>query len=94
MSPVKIRGKLAAPDAAFFASDIVGLFKQRREIGISMPVMGVTGVTAGVSPEVLRDAAGTLVHGEGILDGGMTRRRPTKPGVRSRMFATRGRTAP
>ncbi len=47
--------------AVFFASDIIGLLKQRRDVGISIPVMGVTGVTAGVGPDVLRDAAGTLV---------------------------------
>jgi branched-chain amino acid transport system substrate-binding protein len=57
----KVDKKSSAMLAVFFASDIVGLLKQRRELGISMPVMGVTGVTAGVSPEVLRDAAGTLV---------------------------------
>ncbi len=47
--------------AVFFASDIIGLLKQRRELGITVPVMGVTGVTAGVAPDVLKDAAGTLV---------------------------------
>jgi branched-chain amino acid transport system substrate-binding protein len=47
--------------AVFFASDIIGLLKQRRDLGISVPVMGVTGVTAAVPPDVLRDAAGTFV---------------------------------
>ena len=47
--------------AVFFASDIIGLLKQRRDLGITVPVMGVTGVTAGVAPDVLKDAAGTLV---------------------------------
>jgi branched-chain amino acid transport system substrate-binding protein len=47
--------------AVFFASDIIGLLKQRRDLGITVPVMGVTGVTAAVSPDVLKDAAGTLV---------------------------------
>jgi branched-chain amino acid transport system substrate-binding protein len=47
--------------AAFFASDIVGLLKQRRDLGITVPVMGVTGMEGGVPPDVLRDAAGTLV---------------------------------
>jgi branched-chain amino acid transport system substrate-binding protein len=47
--------------AVFFASDIIGLLKQRRDLGISVPVMGVTGVTAAVAPDVLKDAAGTLV---------------------------------
>jgi branched-chain amino acid transport system substrate-binding protein len=47
--------------AVFFASDIIGLLKQRRDLGITVPVMGVTGVTAAVPPDVLRDAAGTLV---------------------------------
>jgi len=47
--------------AVFFASDIIGLLKQRRDLGITVPVMGVTGVTAAVPPDVLKDAAGTLV---------------------------------
>lgn len=47
--------------AVFFASDIIGLLKQRRDVGVTVPVMGVTGVTAAVAPDVLRDAAGTLV---------------------------------
>lgn len=47
--------------AVFFASDIIGLLKQRRDLGITVPVMGVTGVTAAVGPDVLRDAAGTFV---------------------------------
>jgi branched-chain amino acid transport system substrate-binding protein len=47
--------------AVFFASDIIGLLKQRRDLGITVPVMGVTGVTAAVPPDVLRDAAGTFV---------------------------------
>jgi branched-chain amino acid transport system substrate-binding protein len=47
--------------AVFFASDIIGLLKQRRDLGVTVPVMGVTGVTAAVAPDVLRDAAGTLV---------------------------------
>ena len=47
--------------AVFFASDIIGLLKQRRDLGISVPVMGVTGVTAAVPPDVLKDAAGTFV---------------------------------
>jgi branched-chain amino acid transport system substrate-binding protein len=47
--------------AVFFASDIIGLLKQRRDLGITVPVMGVTGVTAAVGPDVLRDAAGTYV---------------------------------
>lgn len=47
--------------AVFFASDIIGLLKQRRDLGITVPVMGVTGVTAAVAPDVLKDAAGTLV---------------------------------
>ena len=47
--------------AVFFASDIIGLLKQRRDLGIAVPVMGVTGVTAAVPPDVLRDAAGTYV---------------------------------
>ncbi len=47
--------------AVFFASDIVGLLKQRRDLGIGVPVMGVTGVTGAVPPDVLKDAAGTLV---------------------------------
>jgi hypothetical protein len=47
--------------AVFFASDIIGLLKQRRDLGITVPVMGVTGVTAAVPPDVLKDAAGTFV---------------------------------
>lgn len=47
--------------AVFFASDIIGLLKQRRNLGITVPVMGVTGVTAAVAPDVLKDAAGTFV---------------------------------
>jgi branched-chain amino acid transport system substrate-binding protein len=47
--------------AVFFASDIIGVLKQRRDLGIGVPVMGVTGVAAAVPPDVLREAAGTLV---------------------------------
>ncbi len=57
----KMDRKSTAMLAVFFASDIIGLLKQRRDLGITVPVMGVTGVTAAVPPDVLKDAAGTLV---------------------------------
>jgi branched-chain amino acid transport system substrate-binding protein len=47
--------------AVFFAADIIGLLKQRRDLGISVPVIGVTGVAATTPPDVLREAAGTIL---------------------------------
>ena len=52
--------------AVFFASDIIGLLKQRRDLGITVPVMGVTGVTAAVAPDGLRWTARFL---DALADG-------------------------
>jgi branched-chain amino acid transport system substrate-binding protein len=57
----KVERNATAMLAVFFASDIIGLLKQRRDLGLTIPVMGVTGVASGVPPDVLKDAAGTLV---------------------------------
>ncbi|HEV8615524.1 MAG TPA: hypothetical protein VGU22_08510 [Methylomirabilota bacterium] len=77
----KLDRSSAAMLAVFVASDIIGLLKQRRELGISVPVMGVTGVTAAVPPDVLRDAAGTFVPERACRATSRTRTRP--PSARS-----------
>jgi branched-chain amino acid transport system substrate-binding protein len=46
---------------ALFASDAVGFIQQREALGLNFKLMGMQGLTAAISPDVLKGAAGFYV---------------------------------
>ena len=46
---------------ALFASDAVGFIQQRQALGLNFKLMGMQGLTAAISPDVLKGAAGFYV---------------------------------
>ncbi len=57
----KIHRDTQACVVALFASDAVGFIQQREALGFNFKLMGMQGLAAGISPDVLKLAAGFYV---------------------------------